>query len=254
MNIVLIGSGNTATVLGRKIAAAGHRIIQVFSRKEEHAAALAAVWNCSHTHDWNRVTQDGDLYLIALADDALAGISAKLRLGNHLVVHTAGAIPLRVLEGVSRNYGVLYPLQSLRKELADIPVIPVLVDANTGDNLTLIGDFAQSFSSQVMPASDEQRLKLHLAAVLVNNFTNHLYVLAEDYCRKEKLRFDYLLPLIDETSRRLHILSPQAVQTGPAIRRDQETLQKHLQLLESHPQLKALYRVLTEDIRSFHFP
>lgn len=109
---------------------------------------------------------------------------------------------------------------------------------------------ANSISSgKVAEAGDDARLKLHVAAVLVSNFTNHLYSLAEDYCHKEGLDFKQLLPLIEETALRIKNISPKKAQTGPAIRQDSETIHKHLDLLKPYPQLKNLYVLMTESIQ-----
>jgi predicted short-subunit dehydrogenase-like oxidoreductase (DUF2520 family) len=166
------------------------------------------------------------------------------------VVHTAAAVPAEVLKNVSRNYGVLYPLQTLRKEQTNIPPIPFLVDGNSPDDLALVQDFAASLSGNVLVAGDELRLRMHVAAVFASNFTNHLYVLAEDFCKKEQLDFSLLLPLINETAHRLHDLPPRQSQTGPAIRNDRITIEKHLEVLNAYPELKAMYEHLTASIQT----
>jgi predicted short-subunit dehydrogenase-like oxidoreductase (DUF2520 family) len=180
MKIVLIGSGNVATVLGRKLIHAGHQVVQVFSKDALHAQTLARELNASYTAAWKEINQDGDLYIAAISDDCLPDLFQYLQLDRKLIVHTAGSVSKDILKKVSRNYGVLYPLQSLRKELMLIPPIPILIDANTIENLTLIHDFALTISEGVEQADDNKRIKLHLAAVIVNNFSNYLLALAED--------------------------------------------------------------------------
>src|SRR5450432_1166703 len=128
MKIVIIGSGNAATVLGRLIKQAGHEIVQVFSRSGEHAAELAGELGCSWSNGWEGINREGELYLVALSDNALLTLGEELVLPGKLVVHTAGAISRNALQGVSEHCGVLYPLQSLRKEIRSIPEIPLLVD------------------------------------------------------------------------------------------------------------------------------
>ena len=133
-----------------------------------------------------------------------------------------------------------------------MPEIPFLVDANTADNITLLKDFAETLSSKVQVASDGQRKKIHLAAVLVNNFNNHLYALAEKFCADEKADFKLLYPLIRETVERMENFSPADLQTGPAVRGDEETIEMHLQLLKGYPQLMKLYEILTNSIETFY--
>jgi hypothetical protein len=159
---------------------------------------------------------------------------------------------MRVLEKISRNHGVLYPLQSLRKEITEIPEIPLLVDGSTKDNLTLIQDFAYSLSGNVHFADDMTRLKLHVAATVLNNFTNHLFALTADYCKKEQVSFNLLIPLVKETVQRLQRLEPVKLQTGPAIRYDQLTIESHYKQLADFPELTSLYKEFTENIRRFH--
>lgn len=248
MDVVIIGSGNVATVLGKKIKAAGHDILQVAGRNEQTCAELAVLLNCEFTINWNFINRHADLYIVAVSDAALPALHEQLQLDKKLVVHTAGAVTKEVLQKVSVNYGVLYPLQSLRKAKEPLPEIPFLVDANSYDAIALLKEFAETIATNVQVADDDARKKIHLAAVLVNNFTNHLYALADKYCAGEHLDFNLLLPLIEETADRIKTNSPQTVQTGPAVRGDKATLQTHLDMLNEHPQLKELYRIFSESI------
>jgi len=250
MQIVIIGSGNVATVLGGKLQEAGHRIVQVFSRRPEHAMRLARELRCEHVSRWEYIYRDADLYIAALSDDALWTLHSEISLPGKLVVHTGGAVPREVLLKVSANSGVLYPLQSLRKELRPYPEIPLLVDANLKPDLDRIFDVARSISGQVQAADNDTRLRLHVAAVLVNNFTNHLYVLAEEYCRKEGADFNMLLPLIRETALRLTMIPPRDAQTGPAIRGDEATIGRHLELIGGYKDIKEVYTLITRQIQS----
>ncbi|HVU54912.1 MAG TPA: Rossmann-like and DUF2520 domain-containing protein [Puia sp.] len=249
MQIVIIGSGNVATVLGGKLQEAGHRIAQVFSRQPAHAMRLAEELQCGHVSRWDELYRDADLYLAALSDDALLTLGSEISLPGKLVVHTGGAVPKEVLLKVSPNSGVLYPLQSLRKELRPYTEIPLLVDANLPADLERITDVARSISGQVQAADNDTRLKLHVAAVLVNNFTNHLYVLAEEYCRKEGADFNMLLPLIRETAGRLSKISPRDAQTGPAIRGDESSIKRHLELIGRYKDIKEVYTLITRQIQ-----
>lgn len=248
MKIVIIGSGNVASVLGRLCKQKGHEIVQVVSRNLTHAKLLADELGCASADYNDKMDETADIYLIAVADLALQELKKQIHLGSRLVLHTAGSVSKDVLEGISHNYGVLYPLQSLRKEMSYDTDIPFLIDGNTADTIALIEDFAETLSSNISQATDEQRLKLHVAAVMVSNFTNHLYALAEDYCKKEHIDFSLLIPLIKETADRIQKFSPAAVQTGPAVRNDIFTIDKHLRILSDHPQLKYMYIKLTDSI------
>lgn len=249
MRVVIIGAGNVATVLGKLVAKANHEILQVVSRNIDHAQSLATELGCAAGDDPQTINTTADLYVIAVSDAALKSLYKAYFLGDKLVVHTAGAVPADVLKAVSANYGVMYPLQSLRKENREVPVdMPLLIDGNSEQVISMIRIFAASLSSRVVGANDEERLKLHIAAVIVSNFTNHLYTLAADYCEKEGLDFSMLQPLIEETALRLRTHRPGEMQTGPAIRKDIATIDMHLQVLSAHPSLQNLYRLMTESI------
>lgn len=250
MDIVIIGSGNVAYVLAKKFKAAGHSIVQIYSRNASAASALAYEIDTESTNYKILINKNADVYLIAVADDSIADVVNELRLPGKVVAHTAASVPKEILKNVTDHYGVFYPLQSLRKEMTVLPDTPVFFDASDDKAKQKLETLAHSIAEErVVQAGDDERLKLHVAAVIVSNFTNHLYDLAEEYCRKEGLDFKQLQPLIKETALRLNDISPKQAQTGPALRHENETLQKHLLLLKNHPQLKNIYVLLTESIQ-----
>lgn len=249
MKIVIIGAGNVATVFGRLMIKAGHEMIQVVSRNIEHARSLAGELGCAFANAPGNLDNTADVYIVAMADAALNEIHETYFLGNKLIVHTAGSVSKDVLKKTSFCYGVMYPLQSLRKENKELQQdIPLLIDGNSPEAMMMIENLALTMSTMVSRANDEQRLKLHVAAVIVSNFTNHLYTLAAAYCREERLDFKMLQPLIEGTAFRLRNHFPGDMQTGPAIRKDITTLDKHLRILSHHPALKKIYLRMTESI------
>jgi predicted short-subunit dehydrogenase-like oxidoreductase (DUF2520 family) len=251
MQIVIIGTGNTATVLAKKLYAAGHRIVQVCGRNATATGILAELVGAESTTQVTALTQDAALYILAVADKALYELAAVLRLGDRLVVHTAGAVSKEILRPVSAQYGVFYPYQTIRKEIEPIPPMPVMVDASNEEALQVLRTLAGSITSQVSVAGDLARMQYHVCAVMTNNFSNYLYALTSDYCIKNGLDFNNLLPLLDETTRRLHQHSPQEVQTGPAIRKDIGTMQQHLDLLEEEPAMQKIYEILSDGIMRY---
>jgi predicted short-subunit dehydrogenase-like oxidoreductase (DUF2520 family) len=250
MDIVIIGSGNVAAVLGRKFKAAGHNILQVVGRNASAASALAYEWDTESANYMTLLNKNADVYIIAVSDDAIEKVITELELPGKVVAHTAAAVSKDILKEVTEHYGVFYPLQSLRKEADNLPDIPVFFEGNDEVAQKKLEVLASSISSQTSTnTGDEYRLKLHVAAVFVSNFTNHLYMLAESYCKKEGLDFRQLLPLLEETAQRVKNNSPSQLQTGPAIRHDKETIQKHLELLNEYPRLKNIYILLSESIQ-----
>lgn len=248
MEIVIIGTGNTATVLGRKLKAAGHKIVQVFGRDTSAASKLAYELGTGSTNYWNVVIRNADIYILAVSDIAIEEVLEELQLPDKTIVHTAASVSKNILKNAAHHFGVFYPLQSLKKEIGHLPDIPIVIDASDESTLKELETLAHSITDKVVEGDDEQRAKLHLAAVICNNFANHLYALAESYCNSEGIDFTLLLPLIKETAERLDEISPSQSQTGPALRNDRTTIEKHLELLKKYPHLKRVYETFTESI------
>jgi len=252
MKIVIIGSGNVATVLGRIIKLAGHIVTEVVGRGINHTEGLAKELDAKANTDINLITKEADIYIIAVSDGAIKSVAETLMIPGKIVVHTSGTISKDVLQKSSDYYGAIYPLQSLRKEVKHIPQIPLLIDGNTTAVIKSIMAFAETVSKKIKYADDTERLKLHISAVFVSNFTNHLYTLAADYCEKGATDFSLLIPLIQEVASRIADYNPITMQTGPAVRGDAITIHKHLELLSAYPELQKIYRVITESIQQFY--
>jgi predicted short-subunit dehydrogenase-like oxidoreductase (DUF2520 family) len=249
MDIVIIGSGNVASVMGRRSLAAGHRILQVAGRNGLEVAALAKSLNAPAA-DLKDIDMQAMLYILCLSDKALPTVHQWFQHPKAIVVHTAGSVSVDVLMPVAKNYGVLWPLQSIRKEADPIPPFPLIIDANTPECMTILQDFGSTISSDLQQMNDENRSKMHLAAVAAGNFSNHLFALVKDYCDAEQLNINLLLPLLRETVDRISYAHPREMQTGPAIRGDQATMEKHLEMLGKYPELKGLYEVFSRMIKA----
>ena len=252
MKVVIIGTGNVAHVLGDSMVAAGHEIIEIAGRNPDHVKSLADIFQCHANDNLGKINLTADLYLIAVADNSIEAVAKNIRVYDRVVVHTAGSVFKDVLHECSENFGVIYPLQSLRKGLNHKPIIPVLIEGNNDLAKETIKTFAETWASTVQFATDEERLKTHVAAVVVNNFTNHLLTIADQYCKEEKLNFSLLYPLIEETVHRLQFFAPSTVQTGPAIRHDFVTIEKHLSILANHHFLRELYKMFSSNIMDFY--
>ncbi len=194
------------------------------------------------------VLEQADVFLLAIPDDAVAAFSKKLPFEDALVVHTSGSVGMEALDSKNRR-GVFYPLQTFSKGRSiNFKEIPICVEAEEPKDLVLLKQLAEMISGTVVELSSVKREKLHLAAVWANNFSNHLFHLAKDFMEAEGLEFEWLLPLLEETVQKLKTLSPEAAQTGPARRNDQQTMQKHLESLED-PFQKQLYLLLSQSIQ-----
>jgi predicted short-subunit dehydrogenase-like oxidoreductase (DUF2520 family) len=253
MKIVCIGSGNVATHLAIALKAMGAELVQVWSQDSRNAEILAALIKAKTVLSWEELDLSADFYIIAVKDDAIPEIAKQLKEVKGTVVHTSGATAMTALSGTGSGYGVLYPLQTFSKSKSvDLSNVPFCIEADRPETLEKISAIAHLLSSQVAEVSSEQRKILHIAAVFACNFTNHLYHLSSSLLEQHQLKFDLLKPLITETAQKIQHAQPFEVQTGPAIRDDQETMRKHLELLGGSPELQQLYETLSNSIKKTH--
>ncbi len=250
MKIIIIGSGNVATHLAIALKEAGMHVAQVWSYHYANAVQLAKQVNAQPIARFDEVDPQATLCLIAVKDDAVADVAQQLSGFKGIVAHTCGAVPMNVFEGKFENYGVFYPLQTFSKQKAlDFGDIPLCLESNDEASMQLLRQIAAKLSRRVLEIDSDKRKILHLAAVFACNFTNHLYALGEQLLEANGLEFDVLRPLIKETAAKVQQALPKAVQTGPAIRNDEQTLKAHQELLMQHPHLLEIYRTLSESIK-----
>ena len=244
--VIIIGSGNVAQHLINAFAkSTAIELIQVYSRRKE---------TLSHLLDADKITtelkqlQEADLYIIAVSDDAIATVSSQLPFENRLVVHTSGNVALDALDDKNRK-GVFYPLQTFSKDKAvDFKTIPICLESQNPNDFQLLEKVAGDLSNSVFAISSEQRKALHVAAVFVNNFVNHLYQIGNEICNENQIPFEILKPLILETAQKINTLSPAEAQTGPAKRNDVKTIEAH-QLFLSNEKQATIYKILTQSIQ-----
>jgi len=251
MVITLIGAGRLATQTGKALMAAGHRIAQVYSRTIESASTLAQLLDSQPTCNIADIRDGADIYLLALKDSVLEEVAERLakHLDHPLLVHTAGSMPLQLFQGKTSRYGVFYPMQTFSKERnVNFREIHCFIEANDEPTLQTIREMASSISDHVQPLASSERRQLHLAAVFACNFANHCYTLADQLLSEGGVDFSAMLPLIDETARKVHQLSPIEAQTGPAVRYDENVIAAQSQLLQGLP--KEIYQLMSQSIHS----
>lgn len=252
MKIALIGAGNLATNLGRALVDAGHMVCQVYSRTQASADTLAVKLGSRGVSRLDEVVTDAQLYVVALKDSALAEVLPLLLQGrtHALWVHTAGSVPMSIWKEYGlKHYGVLYPMQTFSKAReVDFAEIPFFLEASGKMEMDILKSVASSVSHRVYEADSEQRRYLHLSAVFACNFTNAMYAASARLLEDHGLSFEVMLPLIDETARKVHTLHPSEAQTGPAVRYDRNVIDKHLAMLDEHPQYKELYELTSRII------
>jgi predicted short-subunit dehydrogenase-like oxidoreductase (DUF2520 family) len=250
IKVIIIGSGNVAQHLIAAIQKSQNigneiELVQVYSRKKE---SLTSVLDAEKiVTDYNDLLE-ADLYIIAVSDDAITSVSKQLPFKNSLVVHTSGSVSLDSLNNNNRK-GVFYPLQTFTKNKeVDFKNIPICLETEKNSDFKILEKVAKLISEKVFSINSEQRKALHVAAVFVNNFTNHLYHIGNEICKEHLVPFEILKPLILETAQKLITLSPEDAQTGPAIRNDKQTIEAHLLFLKNTNQ-SIIYKTLTQSIQ-----
>lgn len=250
MNIVLLGSGNVATHLAIALRAVGENVIQVFSPNLINAKALADKIDAEPVSNYAEINASADLYIISVKDDAIAGVAENIKQVAGLVVHTSGTTDIDVLSSVFKRTGVLYPLQTFSKhKTISFDHLPICIEAEGDGQLEVIRKLATKLSDRVYELNGEKRKVLHLAAVFACNFPNHLYALSNQILKQNDLDFEIIRPLIAETADKVMINLPENVQTGPAVRADETTLNKHLSMLNDMPELQNIYQILSDSIK-----
>lgn len=250
MKIVLIGAGNLATHLGKALHAAGHDMVQVFSRTMQSAETLASLLDAEPLTDMAQVRDDADVYIFSVKDSALEQLISQLCGGEKKVfLHTAGSMPMSVFREKALHYGVLYPMQTFSKQReVDFSIIPCFIEANDEFALKQIEGLAGQISHRVYQLSSEDRKYLHLSAVFACNFANHCYAASQELLQQHGIPFDVMLPLIDETAAKVHGMTPKKAQTGPAVRYDENVIGKQIQLLENQPYFQKIYDCMSKSI------
>lgn len=247
IKVVIIGSGNVAQHLIKVMQiAANVNLVQVFARNKESVLHLIA--EDKITSDYNAI-KEADVYIISVSDNAIAEVAENLPFQNRLVVHTSGTSELSVLDTKNRK-GVFYPLQTFSKSKEiDFSSIPICLEAENGEDFKTLQSLSQNISEKIFAISSEQRKSLHVAAVFVCNFVNHMYTIGNQICEEHNVPFEVLQPLIMETAQKISTLKPEDAQTGPALRNDTKTINKHLEFLQNLD-YQELYKLLTQSIQN----
>lgn len=244
IKVILLGSGNVATHLFQAFSKAnGVEVVQVFSRtiSKDFPETL-------QTSDYKEI-KAADVYIICVSDSAISSVSSQLSFENRLVVHTSGSTDINVLDSKNRK-GVFYPLQTFTKNKSvDFSQIPICIETEVPSDFEIIEKLAKSVSNSVYLINGNQRKALHVSAVFVCNFANHLFTIGNTICVENNIPFEILQPLIKETAEKIQSLSPSEAQTGPAIRNDQKTIEKHIDFLTNENQ-KEIYKILTKSIQN----
>ena len=249
ISVTLLGAGNVATHLYNAFNKTDNVALKQWYNRNlkslnrfKHRIAIT---------DDLKALKEADIYILAVSDDAIAGLSEQLPFENRLVVHTSGSVNVHDMDKKNRR-GVFYPLQTFSKtKEMDFQQVPICIETLHKPDYHLLKQLAIGIDSPTKKVNSDQRRSLHLAAVFVNNFTNQLFRIGHEITEGYGAEFDLLKPLILETAKKVQTMSPYAAQTGPAKRGDLETIKKHIKLLHKK-QHREIYTLLTSAIQDTH--
>ncbi|WP_264766489.1 MULTISPECIES: Rossmann-like and DUF2520 domain-containing protein [unclassified Acinetobacter] len=256
MRISIIGAGRVAYHFAR-VLSGKHEIVQIYSRTVEKAQQLADLYTAQAITSPEQLDSHVDLVIIAVSDQSIQTVIQQVHnyLPDVLIVHTSGSTHLNVLRDVHPKSGVFYPLQtfSLEREI-DWLNTPLFIEAHDDEDEGKLNTLANSLSEKVYLYSSEQRLSLHLAAVFACNFSNYCYDMAKQVVDAEQVDFSLLYPLMLETANKATQNDPKQMQTGPAMRGDQNILNMHQQMLATmqRADLYKVYQLLSQQILERH--
>ncbi len=248
--VTIIGAGNVGHNFGKAFRQAGYIINEIYSRTQKSAMLLSQTLNCDYTTDLTKIKKDSDLYILAVNDDALESVIENITILDKIIVHTSGSTPISVFENNKFDkYGIFYPVQSFSKnETESLEPIPICVEGNNQKTEDLLYSLASSVSTKVYAMDSEKRKALHVAAVFANNFTNHMFHIADDLLKQNKISFEVIRPLLEKTAGKLKTESPLNAQTGPAVRNDRKVIENHLEYLKNHTEYQEIYQKVTDNI------
>lgn len=241
VRIGIIGSGNVAFHIWRQLKASNQvHTVNIWSpninNKPEFELANVTPVN---------YMENDDIVIIATKDDVIEEVQEIIPVGP-IVVHTSGFTSQSILQKHQKK-GVLYPLQTFSKKTEiQWSKVPLFIESDTTSVLAEIKKVAEILSPNVQIVTEEQRKKLHVDGVFVNNFVNYLLSIVENHCQKNGIDKSVFNPLLEETIRKYQSLPAKDAQTGPALRNDQATIKGHLELLEGKE--KEVYQLLTKAI------
>lgn len=252
-SVTLIGAGNIAWHLGHALFEKGIRIDKIINRNPESGSKLATELGTLYTAEFIATNEASDFTILAISDSCLKDIINEIDPSQTILVHTSGSVSIDAFQGKAEKYGVFYPVQTFTKyHKIDFTNIPVCIEASDPETLGNLSGLAAMISNRVHVTDSEMRRTIHLAGVMVNNFTNHIIARAYDLLNENGIDREIMDSLIEETFYKLKSIEPKDAQTGPARRKNMQIIEEHLKLIAHDPVLKNLYQSISESIIAYY--
>jgi predicted short-subunit dehydrogenase-like oxidoreductase (DUF2520 family) len=241
----IIGAGRVGAVLGAALSRAGHRVVAASGVSAATKQRIADLLPTAVVKPADEVARTADLVLLAVPDDALAGLVAglvetgALRAGQ-IVAHTSGAHGLAVLEPVTTLGAhplAFHPAMTFTGTAADLDRLAGGVSFGitaTEKTRTVARRLVADLHGTAEWIAEERRPLYHAALA---HGANHLVTLVNDALDRlrdagvehpDRVLAPLLGAALDNTLR-----LGDAALTGPVSRGDAGTVAKHLAVLES---------------------
>ena len=253
--ILMVGSGNVAWHLGAALKASGLPVTQVWSRQIDNAKELAQELSVKATDNIEDIFHFNGIILFCVPDHVLPFFASRIHNTNSIIVHTSGSVNISLFEKHATQLGVFYPLQTFTKAKPDkdFKGVPVLIESSTLLVEQILYYWAKSIDADPHKVNSPHRMKIHVAAVFACNFTNHMVAVAKQILEENDLNYELLRPLLNETLSNILKFDPKEIQTGPAMRQDHDTIEKHYNTLCTYPEYAEIYRLISDSILKMHF-
>lgn len=242
---VIVGSGKLALALLKQLTKDQSGKIYLVARNSESANRLLNQFPGLVRINYSEIPEHSICFL-AVSDYAIEACAQEIVAKECVLIHFSGSTSIQVLHG---NSAVLWPIHSFGNPTENWGEIPLAAEVSSDSVKPIIESVASVLGSNLVFISAQQREKMHMLAVFANNFSNHLFKLAYDYCLRNNLDFNLLIHLIVSGTRALETNSPDQLQTGPAVRNDEATIAKHMELLKHETEMQYLYRLFSDSIK-----
>ncbi len=255
MTYALLGTGNMAWLMATRMTASGHTCVGVWGRNAEATTALCDAFYLPRLASPEQLNDGPDAVILAVSDQAIFSLATRLSLRYSTLIHTAGSAPLNLLKGHSDHIGVVWPVYSIRKD--SLPAhrsFAALTEANSTQARIAVREVAKAICDHSYEAGSEQRAWMHVAAVMGNNFVNHLLGIASQISATQEVPISILQPLLEQPFQDFRTRQPFEVQTGPARRHDTASMQRQMDMLATKPEWQELYQAASASIMKLYEP
>tara|TARA_B110000459_G_C16609955_1_gene495594 strand:+ start:40 stop:834 length:795 start_codon:yes stop_codon:yes gene_type:complete len=254
LRISIIGAGNVAHALSHSMLIGGVKIVEIFNRDKEKAEKLAYELGGIKVVDKIEILDTTvDAVAVLVKDDAIEEVARQIPKAIDRF-HVSGVTEREVLGGVN---GVIWPIKSFNSESKNdsLESVPFGIDASCSEFREKLDRIVDCVGGQGFSAPSEVRSKVHLAAVFSDNFTNHCLAISQQILKDSGLPSDLMQSLVKGLLIGASSGNSYERQTGVAIRGDEGSMQKHLDIIQSfdnNEQLSEFYDFLSKHIAISH--